>query len=150
MHLGRNRRWVPLTCSYKWYSCVLFKTRLIFPRINGPIVSNGCNAVPTLQRCVELKIVVAIHPVQRHLKTESRCCKLISTRKQYTIPINIFDCDYTYNIILTLIIITWNNQAFFRSKNAEDLFQLKILCCHFSVIFVQVLVLWSLSYYRGE
>ena len=24
------------TCSYKWYSSVLFKTRLIFPRINGP------------------------------------------------------------------------------------------------------------------
>ena len=59
-----------------------------------------------LQRCVELKIVVAIHPVQHHLKTESRCWKLISTRKQYAIPINIFDCDYTYNIILTPIIIT--------------------------------------------
>ena len=76
------------------------------------IVSNGCNAVPTLQRCVELKIVVAKSPVQHHLKTESRCWKLISTRKQYAIPINIFDCDYTYNIILTPIIITWNNQAY--------------------------------------
>ena len=42
---------------------VLCKTRLIFPRINGPIVSNGYNIVPTLHRCIALKIVVANRPV---------------------------------------------------------------------------------------
>ena len=42
---------------------VLCKTRLIFPRINGPIVSNGYNIVPPFQRCVALKIVVANRPV---------------------------------------------------------------------------------------
>ena len=31
------------------------------------IVSNGCTVVPTLQRCVALKIVVACRPVQHHL-----------------------------------------------------------------------------------
>ena len=42
---------------------VLCKTRLIFPRINGPFVSNGYNIVPTLHRCIALKIVVANRPV---------------------------------------------------------------------------------------
>ena len=42
---------------------VLCKTRLIFPRINGPIVSNDYNIVPTVQRCVVLKIVVENRPV---------------------------------------------------------------------------------------
>ena len=30
------------------------------------IVLNACNIVPTLQRCVALKIVVANRPVQHH------------------------------------------------------------------------------------
>ena len=42
---------------------ILCKTRLIFPRINGPIVSSQTNNVAKLQRCVALKIVFANCPV---------------------------------------------------------------------------------------
>ena len=48
--------------------CVLCKTRLIFPRINGPNVVNIPNNVVTmLQHCVAVKIVVANRIVLHHL-----------------------------------------------------------------------------------